>query len=94
MCPHDALDSDIFQIYIKQMPTSAPKRGRPRKTSYRTKSESVLLRMDPGEKQGFADAAALAGIPLSVWIRERLRSAARKELGKVGQKPAFIDASL
>ena len=72
------------------MKTKTDGRGRPPKGSAETKSETLLLRLDPGEKQGFADAARLAGVPLSVWIRERLRKIAAKELHDAGQLVAFI----
>jgi hypothetical protein len=46
--------------------------------------------METREKQGFADAAELAGIPLAVWMRERLRKAAAKELEEAGREAAFL----
>lgn len=52
-----------------------------------------MLRLDPGEKKGFGDAAAQAGIPLAVWIRERLRQVAAKELGGAGREVAFLPQS-
>lgn len=73
------------------MVTNKKGRGRPRKGSTDTKSESVLLRMAPREKKGFAEAADMAGIPLSVWMRERLRIAAMRELGDAGRKIPFLD---
>ena len=72
------------------MDTRKTGRGRPRKGSDQIKSESVLLRMETREKQGFADAAELAGIPLAVWMRERLRKAAAKELEEAGREAAFL----
>jgi hypothetical protein len=54
------------------------------------KVEVLLVRMTPGEKQAFQDAATLAGIPLSAWMRERLRREARKELEEAGQRIAFL----
>ncbi|HEX4077493.1 MAG TPA: hypothetical protein VHX61_01280 [Rhizomicrobium sp.] len=54
------------------------------------KSESVEVRVTPEEKQAFRDAADIAGIPLSAWIRERLRLAAIRELEGVGQPIAFV----
>jgi uncharacterized protein (DUF1778 family) len=44
------------------------------------KSESMQLRLRPEEKLAFQEAADLAGLPLSAWVRERLRRAARIEL--------------
>jgi hypothetical protein len=45
------------------------------------------------EKQAFKDAAVLAGLPVSGWVRLRLREAARKELGESGQAVAFLTNS-
>lgn len=42
------------------------------------------------EKQGFIEAAELAGIPLSSWVRERLRLAAIRELENAGRKIPFV----
>jgi predicted HicB family RNase H-like nuclease len=75
------------------MDTEKTRRGRPRKSSAQTKSESILLRLEPREKLAFASAADAAGVPLSVWIRERLRRAARRELEEAGLKIAFLDYS-
>lgn len=66
-------------------------RGRPRKRVHSTKSASVLLRLEPSEKQGFAQAAALAGAPLAVWMRERLRRVAASELREAGRAIPFLD---
>ncbi len=72
------------------MNTRKKGRGRPRKGSAATKSEGVLLRMEKREKEGFAQAAELAGAPLAVWMRERLRKAATKELGEAGRDVPFL----
>jgi hypothetical protein len=66
-------------------------RGRPRKHMHSSKSVSVLLRLELSEKQGFAEAAALAGAPLSVWMRERLRRVAVSELRDAGRVVPFLD---
>ena len=84
------LEPVIFPIYNWVMTTRKKGRGRPRKSSGTTKSESLLLRLDPGEKKGFGDAAELAGLPLSGWIRERLRLIAAKELESAGREIAFL----
>jgi hypothetical protein len=68
------------------------RRGRPPKGSADVKSESILLRLDRGEKRGFAHAARLAGIPLSAWIRERLRRVARNELEEANVTIPFLPA--
>ena len=54
------------------------------------KSQWVKIRIAEDEKEAFQDAANLAGISLSGWMRERLRRAARIELADAGLKVAFI----
>jgi len=54
------------------------------------KSENILIRVEPEEKEAFQTAAEIAGIPLSNWIRERLRRSARIELEEAGKKIPFI----
>jgi len=54
------------------------------------KVEHLAIRLNSDEKQAFIDAATVAGIPLSVWVRERLRQAAIKELDSVGHPIAFF----
>lgn len=54
------------------------------------KTESVEVRMQPEEKKAFREAAELAGIPMSMWIRERLRKAARIELEDAGRRVHFV----
>jgi len=51
------------------------------------------VRVQSLEKQAFSDAADLAGIPLSAWIRERLRLASIKELESMGRPIAFLPTS-
>lgn len=70
--------------------TPQKRRGRPPMGSADVKSESILLRMAAAEKTGFRAAADLSGLELSVWIRERLRAVARKELESAGQAVPFI----
>lgn len=62
--------------------------GRPSKKH--TREEYLEVRLTVEEKQAFKEAAELAGIGLSTWVRERLRRSARQELGQVGQKAAFL----
>ena len=54
------------------------------------KSEWVKIRIATDEKEAFQNAAELAGISLSSWMRERLRRAARIELIDGGQQVPFI----
>ena len=67
--------TEIFFSYtIKGM--KKPKRGRPPKEADRLRSEPMLVRLEATEKEAFRDAADLAGVPLSTWVRERLRQIA------------------
>ena len=50
----------------------------------------VLIRLSTLEKEGFQNASDVAGIGLSAWARERLRSAAIQELQQVGQQIVFL----
>jgi hypothetical protein len=54
------------------------------------KTETVQIRVEALEKVAFVEAAALAGLPLSSWVRERLRRAARLELESAGQRIPFV----
>lgn len=55
------------------------------------KTDFLEVRVEPREKQAFSQAAELAGIPLSAWIRERLRKAAIKELEEANIKIPFLN---
>jgi hypothetical protein len=54
------------------------------------KTESLLVRISAREKEGFELAAALAGISLSSWVRERLRLTAIRELESAGRRVPFV----
>lgn len=54
------------------------------------KDQTVQIRLTVAEKEGLELAAALAGISLSAWIRERLRLAAIRELEGAGRKVPFV----
>lgn len=56
------------------------------------KEQVLQIRLTEDEKRGFQAAAELAGIPLSSWVRERLRLAAIRDLEGAGQKIPFIAA--
>jgi len=66
-------------------------RGRPAKTPERSKAEYLDVRLELAEKEAFRLAAELAGLPLSAWVRERLRRAARRELEDANQPIAFMN---
>ena len=54
-----------------------------------TRTSMLQLRLTEAEKDGFLEAATLAGLPLSAWARERLRTQAIRELGGAGRRPPF-----
>lgn len=66
--------------------------GRPKKE--RKLDEYLEIRVTSEEKQAFQQAAELAGIPLSAWIRERLRSVVIRELEGAGYSVPFIQRIL
>ena len=63
----------------------------PRKAPEAVKTEYIELRVEQGEKKSFRDAADAAGMPMSGWIRDRLRRAARKELEDLDIPVAFLE---
>ncbi len=56
------------------------------------KSENMLIRVQSEEKEAFRQAAEIAGLPLSAWVRERLRRVTVRELEEAGQPISFIRA--
>ncbi len=54
------------------------------------KSDWMKVRLTPDEKKGFEEAAEIAGISLSAWMRERLRRAAVRELEDASRVIPFI----
>jgi predicted HicB family RNase H-like nuclease len=68
----------------------ARKRGRPPVAPEKAKAGVLQVRVEASEKQAFQEAAQLAGIALSAWVRERLRLAAREELEEAGRSAAFL----
>ena len=67
-----------------------PKRGRPPKEASRLRDKPMLVKLEATEKEAFKDAADLAGVPLSTWVRERLRQIAVRELEKAARQIAFL----
>lgn len=67
------------------------KAGRPKKPKGTAKEEYLELRLDAAEKRAFKDAAELSGMAVSVWVRERLRKVAKKELEDANRPVAFLD---
>jgi predicted HicB family RNase H-like nuclease len=54
------------------------------------KQELLQVRIESTEKEAFTEAADLAGIALSAWVRERLRSTATRELEAAQRPVAFL----
>ena len=69
---------------------SKKKPGRPKKPPGRAKTRYLQVRVEEAEKEGFDTAADLAGLPLSTWVRERLRTIARRELEEHGETVSFL----
>jgi hypothetical protein len=65
-------------------------RGRPKKSPGEAKAILLQVRVNAAEKEGFADAARLSGQDLSVWVRERLRQAAARDMEAAGQPVPFL----
>lgn len=61
------------------------------KPSEQQKAEILQIRLTPSEKAGIAQAAAVSGISLSSWVRERLRLAAIRDLEGAGLRVPFVD---
>jgi uncharacterized protein (DUF1778 family) len=55
------------------------------------KEQTIQIRLTEAEKRGFQAAADLAGIPLSSWVRERLRFAAIRDLESAGAQIPFVE---
>jgi hypothetical protein len=66
------------------------KGGRPPKEPGELRNEDLLVKLKADEKEAFKDAANLAGVSLSTWVRERLRQVAIKELQSASQPIAFL----
>ena len=69
----------------------AKKIGRPKKKPESVKTEYIEIRCELAEKDSFRDAADAAGMPMSGWIRDRLRRAARKELEDLDKSVPFLE---
>ena len=59
--------------------------GMARPKAEQTQSVSLRLRMFPDQEQLIRQAARLAGISISAWIRERLVRAARREVSQAAR---------
>ena len=54
------------------------------------KTKKMEVRLEGNEMIAFQGAASLAGLPLSAWVRERLRVACVREFEVAGRKGPFI----
>ena len=80
-----------FIIYIiNPMKKNQKKRGRPFKEADRLRNDPLLVMLEPSEKEAFKEAADLAGVSLSSWVRERLRLIAVRELEEAARPIAFL----
>ena len=50
----------------------------------------LIVRLLSSEREAFQESAKLAGIPLSAWVRSRLRQSAIKELEALARPIAFL----
>ncbi len=66
------------------------KRGRPKNPENAVKKRVLQIRLLEQEKQAFDEAAEIAGLSLSSWVRERLREQSRKELQEAKRKIPFL----
>lgn len=66
------------------------KTGRPKMEANKAKNRFLQVRLQDAEADDFSTAAELAGVPLSTWVRERLRVVAREELEKYGKRAGFL----
>jgi hypothetical protein len=82
------LDLYVFCRYNKSMKKRP--RGRPPKEAEKLRSEALLVRLESTEKEAFKNAAELAGVPLSTWVRERLRQVAVRELENAARPIPFL----
>lgn len=71
------------------MKNQSKRPGRPKKSSEELQTEYLDVRLVPTEKQAFKEAADLAGMAVSAWVRDRLRAASRKELMESGRPVPF-----
>ena len=56
------------------------------------KTDLIQVRMTTDEKLSFEKAAAVGGLTLSAWVRNRLRAAALNDLQRAGVKVPFVEA--
>ena len=82
----------VFLRYTSDMKSQTKRRGRPKKSSDQLQNEYLDVRLTASEKKAFKDAADFVGMPLSMWVRDRLRTASRRELEAAGTPVAFLNS--
>jgi uncharacterized protein (DUF1778 family) len=60
----------------------------------RIRTERLEIRLEPSEKIAFQTCAEISGMPLSTWVREKLRRAARIELEDADQAVPFLKSRI
>lgn len=55
------------------------------------KNDMLRIRVSAAEKEAFENAAAIAGISISAWARERLRRAAVRDLQDASRPIPFLE---
>jgi uncharacterized protein (DUF1778 family) len=58
--------------------------------SQENKKDRLEVRLENGEKEAFDHCAEMSGVSLSIWVRERLRRVARKELEEANKAVPFL----
>lgn len=81
------VDSNAFCVTIGGM---EKRQEKPHARSQSPKDVPFNIRVSEAEKAAFTRAAEIAGIPVSAWVRERLRAAAYVELDNIGEAVPFI----
>ena len=56
------------------------------------KTDMLQIRVQPDEKEAFQEVADIAGLPLSAWVRSRLRQSAIRELEEASRPIRFLKA--
>jgi hypothetical protein len=87
-----SLDLSNFFRYTVSMKTQQKRPGRPKKSSDQLQTEYLDVRLIASEKEAFKAAADLAGMPVSAWVRDRLRRNAKEELREAGQSVPFLNS--
>ena len=54
------------------------------------RDELLVIRVQAQEREAFRQAAKIAGVPLSAWVRERLRKASIEESEQAGLRVPFL----